>query len=166
VEGRISDATFDRVARRFGAVASRRATLLGVAAGLAATAAGVGLDAQAKKKQCDKKTKKKCAKRDLGCDKGKCVVTCNTRNSQCQGKILHICGDDEADHCVCSPLAEDGFTCAAQRPEVCPVASQCDRDTDCKKGEVCVDASSDNCCGSPGFGLCLDKCKNEPPKGL
>jgi hypothetical protein len=49
----MDDRTFDQTVRRFGVVASRRATLRAVAAGLAAVA-GVGLDAQAKKKKCDK----------------------------------------------------------------------------------------------------------------
>ena len=47
----MDDGTFDRMVRGFGAVASRRATLRGLAAaGIAAAVAGVGLDVQAKKR--------------------------------------------------------------------------------------------------------------------
>lgn len=50
----MDDGTFDRMVRRIGAVASRRAALRDLAAaGIAAAAAGVGLDIQAKKRKCD-----------------------------------------------------------------------------------------------------------------
>ena len=117
----------------------------------------------AKKKKCDKKTKKKCGKQGLDCEKGKCVLPCNARNAQCLGNFAPLlCGDPKGHTCACSRLVEGGFTCAKTLHDAdqnCPAASECERTSDCPDGEVCIDASSDDCCNGPGFGLCQPQCK-------
>jgi hypothetical protein len=122
----------------------------------------VGERTAAKKKKCDTKTKQKCAKHNLGCEKGKCVLICNAQNSQCEDiNRIRGCGAVRDDG-SCSPLAEGGFPCAAQLHDPdqnCPAASECERNSDCPTGEVYVDASNERCCGSPGFGICRKQCK-------
>lgn len=155
---------FDGWTRAIGARTGRRALLRRAVGATVALGAGGALAERtsAKKKRCDKAAKRSCAKAGLKCKKGKCVLACNARNSQCQKtNVVLICGDIQ-DHCACSPLAEGGFDCAEDiddPDQTCPAASECERNSDCPSGEVCVNASSDTCCGSPGFGFCRRTCK-------
>ena len=149
---------------RFDAWTRRRIGLgLGaLAVGLVAAAGQEGVAKKKPKKACTKKQKAKCRQQDRACEKGKCVVVCNARNSVCRGNsVIQLCGSQGA--CDCSPLAEGGFACAAPRPETCPGASECATDAECAADEVCVDASGDDCCGSEGFGLCRKRCKEGNP---
>jgi hypothetical protein len=157
---------FDSWTRAVGSQSGRRALLRGIAGAAVALGAVsvVGERTDAKKKKCDKKTKKKCAKQGLACEKGKCVLGCNARNAQCLGNFaVLLCGDPKNHTCACSRLLEGGFTCAETLHDAdqnCPAASECEQNSDCPDGEVCIDASEkDQCCGSPGFGLCQKQCK-------
>jgi hypothetical protein len=137
----------------------------GLAAGLLGAATGQGAVAKKKKKPkgCTRKQKQKCRRQDRVCEKGKCVIACNARNSACRGNnIIQLCGGGQA-FCDCSPLAEGGFACAATRPETCPAASECARDAECASGEVCVDVSAAECCGGEEFGICRKRCKAGNP---
>ena len=136
------------------------------ALGLAASL-GVGAEARNKKKKkkkadCDRKQKQKCRRQDRDCEDGKCVVSCNARNSACRADVVQICGDPQ-DFCVCSPLAGGGFVCAEQRPDECPEFSDCIGNLDCAQGEVCVDISGEGCCGEERIGLCLKRCSGRTP---
>jgi hypothetical protein len=155
---------FDSLARAVGTQSGRRALLRGIAGTAVAFGVGgtVAEPTEAKKKKCDKKTKKKCAKFGLDCEKGRCVVTCNARNSQCQGFNGALGCGAVRDDCSCSRLLEGGFTCAKalhDPDQNCPAASECDQNSDCQPGEACIDASSDTCCNGPSFGLCQPRCK-------
>jgi hypothetical protein len=161
---------FDAWTRDLGTRSGRRALLRGIVGSAVALGAVsvVSERTEAKKKKCDKKTKQKCAKHGLDCEKGKCVITCNSRESQClDNGVIRICGGPE-DFCVCSRLAEGGFTCAGQLDgaEACPVSSECKKSSDCGTGEVCIDASGSDCCNQPTFGVCVKKCKNGSPGPL
>ncbi|MFN8593158.1 MAG: hypothetical protein U0031_17010 [Thermomicrobiales bacterium] len=146
-----------------GAHSGRRALLRRAVGAVVALGVGGATAEQtaAKKKKCDKKAKRECAKDGLDCKNGKCVLVCNTRNSQCldTSHAVLICGDLQ-DGCTCSALVEGGFACAARiddPDQTCPDASECEQSSDCVAGEVCVNASQ--CCGSPNFGFCRRKCK-------
>ena len=149
---------------------TRRKVGLGLG-GLAATLLGAatGPETVARKKKpkkksaCSRRTRQKCRRQGRVCEKGACVVTCNAGNSACRGNnAIQLCGGGQA-FCDCSPLVEGGFACTAARPETCPGASECVRDAQCGAGDVCVDVSSDECCGGEEFGLCLKRCKDGDP---
>jgi hypothetical protein len=155
---------FDSWTRAVGAQSGRRALLRGIA-GAAVTLGAVSVVAErtdAKKKKCDKKTKKKCGKQGLACEKGKCVLPCNARNAQCLGNVASLFCGARRDDCACSRLLEGGFTCAKallDADQNCPAASECDQNSDCQSGEVGIDASSEDCCNGQSFGLCQEQCK-------
>jgi hypothetical protein len=153
----MDDGHFDAwTRRRFGL------GLGGLAAGLLGVAAPGAAAKKGKPKDCSKKKKQKCRRQGRVCEKGKCVVVCNARNSACRADVVQICGNPR-DFCVCSPLAGGGFTCAEQRPDECPAFSECIGDLDCAGGEACVDVSGDNCCGSEKIGICRKRCKAGSP---
>ncbi len=156
-------------AERFDGWTRRRAALGvgGLAVALLGAATGQGAAARKKKpKECTRKKKQKCRRQDRVCEKGKCVIACNARNSACGGNVVvQLCGGRQG-FCDCSPLAEGGFACAATRPETCPAASECTTSAQCASGEVCVDVSAAQCCGGEEFGLCLQRCKEGGPGPL
>jgi len=165
---------FDALLQAIGTRSGRRALLrggVGTAVALAVSSAlRAGTEAKKKPKpKCDKQTKRKCAKQDLTCEKGKCVVDCPASLSQCLNNgLIRICGNGE-DACVCSRLREGGSACTAQLDDpgqTCPATSECKKSSDCGKGEVCIDASGSECCNRSKFGLCVKKCKVGAPGPL
>ena len=104
---------FDSWTRAVGRQSGRRALLRGIAGAAVALGAAGGFAerTKAQKKKCDKKTKKKCGKQGLACEKGKCALPCNARNAQCLGNFaVLLCGDPINHTCACSRLLEGGFT--------------------------------------------------------
>jgi hypothetical protein len=70
---------------------------------------------------------------------------CSRDPQRCKGK----------DNCVCAKIRGDGKKCVNIKGRHCPRRSQCNRTSDCRGGQVCVDVSG--CCGK-GVGDCLDPC--------
>lgn len=175
----MEDETFDRIARRFDMMRTRRATVGGLgAAGFLAVLDGPGLEALAKRK---KKKKKKCrpesrsetcgplcgrvennCKQSVNC--GSCPVC-----ARCAG-LCEVDPDQVGDPCglpgqVCS--ANGACACNAAS---CPLGRGCfngscqdcgDTDEQCCPGNVCVglnDCVSGTCeaCGGLGGPCCSD----------
>jgi hypothetical protein len=97
---------FDSWTRAIGTRSGRRALLRGIA-GSAVALGAVGLVADRtdakKNKTCDKKTKKKCAKRGLTCADGTCIC------DRCKGCLASCDGNDQ---CASFPRAEGGIACS------------------------------------------------------
>jgi hypothetical protein len=58
--------------------------------------------------------------------------------------------------CFCATTVANVKTCVNFRNEVCPTRDQCDRNRDCRSGEVCIQIGG--CCGRPRRNLCIRRC--------
>jgi hypothetical protein len=81
---------------------------------------------------------------------------------QCQGEPAinnrrcptNRCGGNP--DCNCATTVGGEKTCVNLREERCPNRDQCDRNRDCRRGEVCIQVGG--CCGNPRRNLCVRTC--------
>jgi hypothetical protein len=177
-EDSMDDQTFDRLARRFESLTSRRSTLGALAgAGLLSALGGSGLETAAKRK----KKKKKCKAESAA---STCAGRCGSVKNNCKKAVE--CGDcgicrrcSGAGVCAADP-GQVGDECASDKVclangscQACGASGEpCCPPTSCDGGAVCVSGtcepcgfldapccSSNNCIPSPGLGCFNGTCE-------
>ena len=59
-------------------------------------------------------------------------------------------------NCRCATTVRNVKTCVTFRNRACPTRNECNRTSDCRRGEVCVKVGG--CCGHKNRHLCAPKC--------
>ena len=140
---------FDRIAKSLASGASRRRVVRGLAAGLVSLGGaalgpwragaqgapglpdGSGPSTQASDPTC---------RGERGISNETCVANRCTTNR----------------FCFCAETVNGEKRCVNLREEKCPLRDQCDRNRDCRGGEVCVRIGG--CCGFRGRNACVRLC--------
>ncbi len=62
------------------------------------------------------------------------------------------------DRCECTVTVNGNTRCVDYTGTQCPDRDECDRNRDCRQGEVC--ARVGGCCGNPRRNLCVPLCRD------
>lgn len=77
-------------------------------------------------------------------------------NKRCPGTAVD-CSPTNS-RCECTKTVNGDKRCVDYTGTVCPSRDECDRNRDCRRGEVCAQVGG--CCGSPRRNLCVPLCRD------
>ena len=140
---------FDRLAKALAAAVSRRGSLRVLAAGLASVGgAALGWRGAAAQREVPLGGRVGPADTDPTCER-KAAIS----NDLCA--INHCTPDPE---CYCTKTVYNKKRCVRYNGQVlrCPLQDECDRNKDCRKGQVCVQVGG--CCRHPARHRCVALC--------